>query len=463
MKCVRIIGLILLFPIISWADTAAPSIEILTTQVEVLQKKIIQLKQEMAELKNKQKFVAETSSTQNTHISVITSPYLGQAPAFDGSDLISSMSVMNLDVSLMVQRSTMESLAAQQKMTMDTPLVILSGTVQPIFVDQQSQYQASMGALQLYNTVFNSAMVINPWVEGFFSLSTGTNAYVAEPDGGPQIDSAFVNIGNLDKTPFYFTAGQVYVPFGRYRTNMVTSPMVLKMGQTREPAIVMGYSSGTNNGMLGTLFTYSTNTTLGQTSAGGGSLLYQFGNNTINGNIGSSITSNIADSSDFQDTGSANGQFAGFGMSDATEAIHQMPGYDFNGMLNMGDYRLSAEFLSAVRPFPTSALSYNGNGAQPMSGNVELARSFDCYHKPATFALGYGWTEQALALAMSQQRYSAIVSISWWRNTIESLEFRHDINYGAMDYATGIGSTVNTVGAGNAGTNTITASLSIFF
>ena len=52
-------------------------------------------------------------------------------------------------------------------------------------------------------------------------------------------------------------------------------------------------------------------------------------------------------------------------------------------------------------------------------------------------------SKDALALGMPAQRWSAVLNTSIWRNTLESLEFRHDINYAKSNKNTQRNNTVN--------------------
>ncbi|MEO8964301.1 MAG: hypothetical protein ABI370_06490, partial [Gammaproteobacteria bacterium] len=48
-------------------------------------------------------------------------------------------------------------------------------------------------------------------------------------------------------------------------------------------------------------------------------------------------------------------------------------------------------------------------------------------------------TKDALALELPYKRYSLVFNTSVWRDTLQSLEFRRDYNYGASNVATGSG------------------------
>ena len=152
---------------------------------------------------------------------VISSPYLGSRPAFDGSDYIVNISSINRDIRLMQQRRSLER--AYTKMGYpqpDRPILAISGAVVPFgsigrlyFGDTDADWNLGSNELDL-------AAILNKNVEAYMAL-----AYNAAPParGGPRVTNSalnlnmgFVNIGDLERSPFYATLGQLYVPFGRY-------------------------------------------------------------------------------------------------------------------------------------------------------------------------------------------------------------------------------------------------------
>ncbi len=399
---------------------------------------------------------------------VVTSPYLGQRPAFDGSDLVIAMSKINQDLRLMEQRDMIEQQYVEEGYPMpNTPLVLLSGTVQPLFTFGNSfQENTGQGNMTLDTAELDTAAIVNPWVEGLasFVYSSAPPAQGGDvtSNSNVSVDKAFVNIGNLSKTPFYMTAGQVYVPFGQYSSYMVTGPFTSVLGKTQVRAAMFGYSPVEDNGFFGTVYAYNSDTTLNNSGAGGGNIVYEYGNEKTNGNIGLSLASNIADSNGMQNTGGSGGQFAGFGYDSTTEEVAQMPAYDIHGVFSTGPYSFIGEFVSATKSFDQAAMSFNDGGAQPMALQGEGVYTFKLFHKPAAFAVGYNWSAQSLALQIPQQRISATLNISWWRDTVEALEFRHDIDYSSSDYSSGIGATTTTNGTGKTA-DTVSALLAIYF
>ncbi len=64
------------------------------------------------------------------------------------------------------------------------------------------------------------------------------------------VDVAFVTIANPEQSPLFLTAGQIYVPFGAYETNLVSDPLTLEIGETRETALQGGFVRGGFNGSV---------------------------------------------------------------------------------------------------------------------------------------------------------------------------------------------------------------------
>jgi hypothetical protein len=90
----------------------------------------------------------------------------------------------------------------------------------------------------------------NEWVSGGLLL-----LYEEDDTEDVTVDEGFITLANADETPFFLTAGKLYVPFGMFESAMVSDPLVLELGETRESAALIGFcndwvelSAGTFNG-----------------------------------------------------------------------------------------------------------------------------------------------------------------------------------------------------------------------
>ena len=88
------------------------------------------------------------------------------------------------------------------------------------------------------------------------------------------------------------------------------------------------------------------------------------------------------------------------------------------------------------------------------------------FDKPSSIGLGYQWSKETLALNLPQQRWNGVFNISIWKDTVESLEYRHDIDFGRYQYGNGAAPAgmvnANTIGTGGAA-DTLLAQIGVYF
>ncbi|KTD05513.1 coiled-coil protein, partial [Legionella gratiana] len=92
--------------------------------------------------------------------------------------------------------------------------------------------------------------------------------------------------------------------------------------------------------------------------------------------------------------------------------------------------------------------------------------TFRAFNRPSSIGVGYQWTKDALALNLPQHRFIGVLSISLWKDTIESIEYRHEIDYGAEQFANGAAppGLVNAPTLGTGGTSdTVSAKIGVYF
>ncbi|CAM2738825.1 LbtU family siderophore porin [Legionella worsleiensis] len=403
---------------------------------------------------------------------VVSSPYLGDRPAFDGSDYIVNISSINRDIRLMQQRRRLYR--AYQSIgypVPQMPIISLSGKSEPVAVMNDPFRSNTNGDLTLGSSELDVAAALNQNVEAYIAI-----AYDESPPAvGPRINNSafnlnmgFVNIGNLDKTPWYFTAGQLYVPFGRYSSSMISSPLTMSVARTKTRPFILGYKSQQDTGPFAAVYAYRSDTILGKSGVGGLNLGYIFEHNDLNGEVGASYISSIADAAGMQSTGSVVGTtFGGFGsITNGNEAVRKTQAMDVHGNIGYDRYNFAAEWVGATESFRTQDLSFNGRGARPQAAQFELGMTFRAFNRPSSIGVGYQWSKDALALNLPEQRFVGVFNISIWKDTVESLEYRHDIDYGATQFANGAAPTglVNlpTLGTGRTA-DTVSAQIGVYF
>lgn len=404
---------------------------------------------------------------------VVSSPFLGDRPAFDGSDYIVNISSINRDIRLMQQRRRLYR--AYERIgypAPQMPIIAVSGKAEPLAVVNRPYVGKTDGDLTLGSSEVDFAAALNQSVEAYIAIAYDESP----PSVGPRINNSafnlnmgFVNIGDLDKTPWYFTAGQLYVPFGRFSSAMISAPLTMNEARTKARPFILGYKSQENTGLFAAVYGYKSDTTMGKSGVGGLNLGYIFEKNDINGEVGGSYISSIDDAAGMQRTASSPGTtFGGFGSAtNGNEWVRKTPAIDVHGNVGIDRYNFSAEWVTTTQDFRVVDLSMNGQGARPQAGQFEANMTFKTFNRPASLGVGYQWSHDALALNLPLQRFIGVFNISIWKDTVESIEYRHDIDYAASQFANGANSSLfapnaNTVGSGKA-SDTVSAQIGVYF
>lgn len=410
--------------------------------------------------------VGEDVLTYIVGMPVVSSPYLGKRPAFDGSDFITNISSINQDVRLMMQRMILsKQLASQGYPAPNLPILALSGAIESLAHHSKSYQSVSDWDLDLSTAELDVSAGLNAWVVGYLSFAYDASA----PTSGGRVSNAnvylskgFLNIGNLEKSPVYLTTGQFYLPFGRFSSSMISAPLTAKMGKTIARAAELGFHHQRDLGAFGALYAFKSETTNASSAAYGVNWGYNLMQADKRAEVGLSYISAINAASGMQSVAASTGEFSGFTHNATSRAVDSVPAIDLHANFSMNAWGVAAEWISATQSFRSMDLSFNQTGAKPQALNVEAAHTFKIKNKALSVALGYGWSEEALALKLPKQRFSAVASVSLWRDTVESIEVRHDVDYAMNAQAAGAGSSINTLGTGKS-SNTVTAQLGIYF
>ena len=127
----------------------------------------------------------------------------------------------------------------------------------------------------------------------------------------------------------------------------------------------------------------------------------------------------------------------------ATYADH-VSGFAASARLRYGDVALMAEYLGATERFQGTALSFGGSvvdgvyvnrGAKPSSWMVEAAYDFMLGSQPATIAVSYQGTDDALALELPESRFMIGGSVELMDSVALAIEWAHDKDYDTDEWS----------------------------
>lgn len=412
---------------------------------------------------------------------VITAPFIHSGRQFSGSDLIVNYSTIKKNVAILQQNENFEDEMAAMGLVMPNfPLLELSGNIEALGQNISGNNPVAHSDLNLSNAELDMQARISNWVSGFMSF-----VYSSGQSGGGSrvsnsnvfLDNGFITIGNFNKSGFYGTVGQLYVPFGSFSTNDISNPFNKTLFRTKGRPVVLGYNSSAPTGLDASIYggkgaarSGTDDSNLVNGDINNSSSLTEFGADTVyhfmlggaNIGLGASVINNVSDSGGMQFTDLPSDEFSGFGVSQQNEVLkHTVPGVDFRTDISAGPFVLLGEYTTATQAFSSEDLTYNGHGAQPAAFHTEGDYKFSFYNRPSTVTLAYDQSSEALALGVPQRGYTLSASTSIFRNTLLSLELHHYINY--SEDATGSGNLGPVFNLGGGSSNGILAQLDAYF
>lgn len=275
-----------------------------------------------------------------------------------------------------------------------------------------------------------------------------------EEDATPlEVDTAYATLGNTNASPYFITAGQIYVPFGIYATNMLSDPLTLEIGETRESALKLGIKSGAFSAgaymFNGDIKKGSNNSV----DSWGAYLGFLAEGETLSLSMDAGYINNLGDSDSLQALIIAT--------SGSNSVAKRTGAYTLNTILTIGPLNMIGEYLVAADNFASTEFNWNGVGARPSAWNFEAGYTFSIGSQESTFALGYQESNEALALGLPKNRAVVTLSTSIDDNTSLGIEWTHDHDYAANESAIDVDGV--TVTGSDTVSNTATLQLAITF
>lgn len=226
------------------------------------------------------------------------------------------------------------------------------------------------------------------------------------------------------------TAGRMYVPFGVFESNMVSDPLTLELGETREAALLLGYEA---NGLYASAYAFNGDTSETSTPAGedtiehtGVSIGYAMESGAHSLDVGLGYISSIGDSDGLSPALDGNAD----GTPDPLTSF--VSGTALHAIYTRDALSLIFEHVAAD-DFAVGELAFKGQGASISATNLELGYEFAW----GSAAIGYQMTEEAVALGLPESRILLAASKEIFENTSLSVEYATDEDYSITDGGTG--------------------------
>lgn len=384
---------------------------------------------------------------------VFATPSLTGSPRFDASDLITNWPSINEDLMILKNRQIMENLLKIHDLPLpNRPVIDLSGYLEGEALVNNNYDGSTKGDINLSGVELDILANVDEFASAFAAMvydnASPMQGYRTS-NSNIYLDRGFLTLGDLNSLPVYFTIGQFFVPFGHYDSYMISDSFLKTMARAKQRTALLGFSK---DGFYASTYLFAGDSFIDNNKTinnFGFSLGHKYESKNFQTNVGAGFINNIADSEGIQETNAPMG-FQGFsydsiGTTGAKyeNLQHQVSAIDFYGNVYLyGHFNILGEFVTTLRSFSPTDLSFNGKGASLSALNTEAAYTFKIFNRPATFAVGYEQTWQALGINLPQYGLITEASISIWRDTVEKIEYRHDINYNSSDTSSGGGMTM---------------------
>jgi hypothetical protein len=414
---------------------------------------------------------------------VVTSPVFGVRRPADGySDLMVRLSSMNEDLVLLETRQKMDNYAKEKAIPIPTrPIIALSGGVEGTvnYLSNASYTTTAKSDINLSMAELDVIAEAGPWATAAMIINyedrndaTSADSITRWSNSRIHLDRGWLTIGQLNRSPVYFSIGQVFASFGSYNSNMVTTSSTQILGRVKDRMVVLGYDQF---GIYAQAYGYAGETKPTSSEIikhGGFNLGYRYDCENFGMEIGAGVIGNLAESQGMQlNIFGRPASFTVNGVTVTSDERMTSRVYGLNGHAKATFYdmvTLLAEYVGASKSFDQTDLMFNNHGAKPMALNAEGSVNFDIFGRPSSVFAGYGWTNQALALLIPKQSFFAGYSISPIKYLLAAVEYRYDINYNNGDNSSSVNSNFNrsiSVSASNASrhNNIVTAKLGVYF
>ncbi|MDY0191540.1 MAG: LbtU family siderophore porin [Desulfuromonas sp.] len=249
-----------------------------------------------------------------------------------------------------------------------------------------------------------------------------------EDDTEPvDVDEAFITLDGEDILPLYLMAGKMYVPFGDFSSNMISDPLTLELGETRESAVLVGFDI---NGMYGSIYAFNGDIEEADDDDNhvdnfGATVGYALENDNMTLDVGICYINNLLDSDGLGDLYDESVAEAAEEDDSTMELNDYVGGFGAHVVAEMGGLNLIAEYVGAIDDIEYLVDGVKVEEDAISSWNLEAGYTFELMGKDTTVAVAYQGTDNAGDF-LPESRYMACVGAEIFAATSLAIEFAHD-------------------------------------
>ena len=247
-----------------------------------------------------------------------------------------------------------------------------------------------------------------------------------EEDGGEGVflDEGGATLGNVDEYGVAVTVGKLYVPFGVFETGMISDPVTLELGETREGAAIVDFVTG---GFYGAAYIFNSaindDADDDMIDAFGANAGYAFDADEMSFDVTIGWVSNMTSS----------GGFTAY-LDDGDIALldDYSAGATVSAVVEIADFTLIGEYLTALDSDYQAA-----EDSEPATWNLEVGYGFDLSGYSASVAVSYQGSDETAFLGLPETRFGATFGFDITDGLGIAFEYIHDEDYGTSDGGTG--------------------------
>jgi hypothetical protein len=414
--------------------------------------------------------------------SITLAPHLNMKSRFNSGKLVVNNPSINEDAFLLTMRANYTRYFERfHTHPPRYPRLVFSGVMRGEGSYQRTYDGTKSSDINLSSAELDILVEGYEWVNGFFTIEyendTGFHLATRRINNARfHLSKGFVMMGDLLRSPLYMTVGQMDVPFGRFSSSMISSPITKSLGRIKARALLLGYRELCENNFFGAIYAFKGDAAVGlmardRVNTAGANIGYLFNVYGTSGEIGASYVTSITDSTGIQGSGLAGGNFTGLSQAgtDFATLNRRVPAYDIHTKISYGPVTFLGEYVKAINAFSLLDIGYQGRGALVSAGYAEIGYGFDIdsiHSMPASVALGFGFTKQALAFSLPASQWITSFNVYPLKNVSFSAEFRHSKGYAMSDAAVGPtrGGVIATIDDTlNGHDNAVTLQVSLYF
>ncbi len=265
-------------------------------------------------------------------------------------------------------------------------------------------------------------------VKGFVGLTWEDND---DDSYSLEIDEAYLKLGGNDAMPLFFRAGKMYVPFGKFETNMISDPLTLEIGETRGSAGELGvnfagfYLSGyAFNGVEDREGEDDT------TDNFGGSIGYAYESDAFSIEIGGSYINNLYEAGGLADRiAEQREEYLEISTNEYLSLKDYVPGAAAYLVLKAAGFSLFGEYVVMLKDPEIEKNDGTDTTTTKIDAmkawNVEAGYTFNIAGKETTLGAAYQGVKNADDF-LPETRYMGVLNVGILENTTFALQYAQD-------------------------------------